>query len=61
MAPSEEKIVYINGKPFRDVTNKTVSGSVYTYEEARALAKGILMTVSYKTMGFKHIGGHKTY
>ena len=49
MAPSEEKIVYINGKPFRDVTNKTVSGSVYIYEEAKALAKGILMTVSYKT------------
>lgn len=47
MAPTEERIVYINGKAFRDVTNQTVEGPTYTYKEAKALTEGQRITVSY--------------
>jgi len=32
-----EKEVWINGHKWRDVTNKTVSGQIYNYEEAKKI------------------------
>lgn len=40
--------VIINGKSFRDVTNVTVAGPVYNYEEALALTKGKHIVTSDK-------------
>ena len=51
MAPTEERVVYINGRAFRDVTNQTVEGPTYTYEEAKALTEGRRITVRYTANG----------
>lgn len=48
MAPYDDPVVVINGVTFRDVTNKTVDGPVYTYEEAKALTEGTHI-ITYKT------------
>lgn len=40
MVTGKDKITYINGRPFRDVTNETCSGIVYSYAEAVALTEG---------------------
>lgn len=40
MSPEKEKITYISGRPFRDVTNETCGGFVFNYAEAVALAEG---------------------
>ena len=53
MAPTEERVVYINGRAFRDVTNQTVEGPTYTYEEAKALTEGRRITVRYTANGQK--------
>ena len=33
-----EKEIWINGHKWRDVTNKTVSGQTYNYEEAKKIS-----------------------
>ena len=40
MTSTDYNKVIINGMVFNDVTNQTVSGNVYSYEEAVALSKG---------------------
>ena len=40
MAPGNDEIIYVNGRAFRDVTNKTCAGPTYSYAEAVALTEG---------------------
>jgi hypothetical protein len=41
-----ERLIYINGVPFRDVTNLTVTGHIYILEEALALTQGRVVATS---------------